>query len=266
MNSMSITKKELPVSPERREELSIFCRERTVSGLLKILGNIPDVLRSDYLDKTLPMPDRAIRNLRVMPLAWRIALRLSCLSVAMEAMRGCHRKNIAACYPWRAGLAFSHSFFQLGIGQHLHIGLKRNEEEPHQTGEIYLPLVTSKFNGHIDRVIISDPMLATGGSFVTVIEQLLEFFPPEKIILASVVAAPEGIFNLANLYPGIKVISAALDSHLNELGYIQPGLGDAGDKFFDRVDLEYFQQVKSIFSSEEWLLLVRKIQEANPVD
>ena len=79
--------------------------------------------------------------------------------------------------------------------------------------------------------MILDPMLATGGSMVATID-LLKKKGCRNIIALVLVAAPEGVKLVNEKHPDVKIYSAALDSHLNENGYIIPGLGDAGDKIF----------------------------------
>lgn len=82
-------------------------------------------------------------------------------------------------------------------------------------------------------VIITEPMLATGGTLNMVLSLLKEKGVEEKnIIIASLCAAPEGLRFLAEKYPGINVVVSALDERLNEKKYIVPGLGDFGDRFF----------------------------------
>lgn len=268
---MIIMKDDLPVSAETRQKLLDFSIEKRQDSSLVVLNGVPDILRHDYLNLALPLPDRAIRNIEVRSSAWRLALGVSCSLVTQSVLcLAKDRRRVVACYPWRAGLAFAPSFFRHNIGKHLHVGLRRDESQPHKTAEVYLPLSLPAsgrtFNDQFDQIVIADPMLATGGSFVTVIDQLLEFgVPEEKIILASVVTAPEGVYNLLRGYPRVRIITASLDSHLNELGYIQPGLGDAGDKFFDGLRLVDFKPIAAIFSSEEWRILKGKIKAANGV-
>lgn len=79
--------------------------------------------------------------------------------------------------------------------------------------------------------IVLDPMLATGGSASAAI-QVLKEGGASAVRLMCVVAAPEGVRRLQQDHPDVKVYSAALDRQLNELGYILPGLGDAGDRLF----------------------------------
>lgn len=85
-------------------------------------------------------------------------------------------------------------------------------------------------------VIITEPMLATGGTLNMVISLLKEKGVEEKnIIIATLCAAPEGLKRLEEKYPGINVVLTALDERLNEKKYIVPGLGDFGDRFFGTV-------------------------------
>jgi len=108
-------------------------------------------------------------------------------------------------------------------------------------------------------------MLATGGSGITIIDQLISLgIPQEKIILASIISAPEGVFTLLDLYPGIRIITASLDKNLNCLAYIVPGLGDAGDKFFCGLTMDYFKPYRDVFSDKEWFILISLIRKANP--
>ena len=79
--------------------------------------------------------------------------------------------------------------------------------------------------------IVVDPMLATGGSMISTID-LLKAKGCQHIKVLVLVAAPEGIKALEKAHPDIELYCAAIDDHLNEHGYIIPGLGDAGDKIF----------------------------------
>ena len=107
------------------------------------------------------------------------------------------------------------------------VGLSRNEEtlEPEHYFE--------KFVGKLDErtALIVDPMLATAGSMNATID-LLKRRGCKDIRALVLVAAPEGIAALNAAHPDVRCWTAAIDSHLNENGYIIPGLGDAGDKIF----------------------------------
>lgn len=109
-----------------------------------------------------------------------------------------------------------------------HIGLYRNEEtlKPME----YLVKLPADLNRTI---LICDPMLATAGSMLATIDTLLYRGAKERdITLITLVCAPEGLEALRETYKNIAIYTAAIDSHLNDIGYIVPGLGDAGDRFF----------------------------------
>ena len=83
-----------------------------------------------------------------------------------------------------------------------------------------------------DRLVIAvDPMLATGNSSVAAID-LLKAAGAKNIRFLCLLAAPEGIKRMQEAHPDVPIVTAAIDSHLNENGYIVPGLGDAGDRMF----------------------------------
>ncbi|MBF9031038.1 uracil phosphoribosyltransferase [Rhodobacterales bacterium HKCCE3408] len=83
-----------------------------------------------------------------------------------------------------------------------------------------------------DRLVIAvDPMLATGNSSAAAID-LLKQAGATNIRFLCLLAAPEGVKRMAEAHPDVPIVTAALDSHLNEKGYIVPGLGDAGDRMF----------------------------------
>jgi uracil phosphoribosyltransferase len=84
---------------------------------------------------------------------------------------------------------------------------------------------------NIDLSILVDPMLATGGSAVAAVD-ILKRWGAKKIKYVGIIAAPEGVRTLQQAHPEVPVHLAAIDSHLNEFGYIVPGLGDAGDRQF----------------------------------
>jgi uracil phosphoribosyltransferase len=90
-----------------------------------------------------------------------------------------------------------------------------------------------RFVGKLDArmALILDPMLATAGSMIATID-MLKKNGAKHIRGLVLVAAPEGIARLERAHPDVDIYTAAIDSHLNEVGYIIPGLGDAGDKIF----------------------------------
>lgn len=108
-----------------------------------------------------------------------------------------------------------------------HIGMYRNEETLKPVRYYY------KAPKDIENreVIILDPMLATGGSGVDAITALKES-GAKKIKFLCIIAAPEGIRKIQAEYPDVQIYCAAIDEKLNDVGYIVPGLGDAGDRIF----------------------------------
>ncbi|MEJ6475899.1 uracil phosphoribosyltransferase [Pseudoalteromonas piscicida] len=128
----------------------------------------------------------------------------------------------------RAGLGMLDGILQLIPAAKVSVvGLQRNEEtlEPVPYFE--------KLVGNIDArlALVIDPMLATGGSLVATID-MLKKAGCKEIRAVVLVAAPEGVKMVEEAHPDVEIYTASLDSHLNEKGYIVPGLGDAGDKIF----------------------------------
>ncbi len=80
-------------------------------------------------------------------------------------------------------------------------------------------------------MMVVDPMLATGHSAIAAVSRLKEA-KPKSIKFINLVAAPEGIDQFHQAHPDVEIITASIDSHLNDHGYIVPGLGDAGDRFY----------------------------------
>ncbi len=108
-----------------------------------------------------------------------------------------------------------------------HIGLYRDPETL-QPVEYYCKLPADIEERE---VIVVDPMLATGGSAIDAISQIKKRNPRE-IKFMCIIAAPEGLNALKEAHPDIDIFVGALDDHLNDHGYIVPGLGDAGDRIF----------------------------------
>ena len=108
-----------------------------------------------------------------------------------------------------------------------HIALYRNEETLEPV-EYFCKLPADCANRE---VFVVDPMLATGGSAIAAI-QMLKNRGVKNIHFMCVIAAPEGIKKMQEAHPDVDMIIGALDDHLNEKGYIVPGLGDAGDRIF----------------------------------
>ncbi len=147
----------------------------------------------------------------------------------LEKTKGYKLKHEIVLVPvLRAGLGMVSGFLEIipdaKVG---HIGLQRDETTLKPIEYYYK---TPK-NINLSKVILLDPMLATGGSGSEAINYLKKR-EVKNLIYACLVAAPEGIHKLEEEHPDIKIFGAALDRQLNERGYILPGLGDAGDRTF----------------------------------
>ncbi|MBS72322.1 MAG: uracil phosphoribosyltransferase [Thermoplasmata archaeon] len=129
----------------------------------------------------------------------------------------------------RAGLGMSDVAHEmLPMARILHIGLFRDEEtlEP----VYYYDKLPTPPN--VDLAFVVDPMLATGGSAIAAIDRLKETGISD-IRFIGLIAAPEGVSALLEAHPDVKIWLASIDERLNEVGYILPGLGDAGDRIMD---------------------------------
>lgn len=153
----------------------------------------------------------------------------STVETPLETTKGYNLKHQIVLVPvLRAGLSMVSAFIDMiptaKVG---HIGLQRDEETLKPVDYYYK---TPK-NLEISKVIVLDPMLATGGSASAAISYLKEK-GAKDCTLASLIAAPEGVNKMAQDHPDVKVFTSALDRELNSVGYILPGLGDAGDRTF----------------------------------
>jgi uracil phosphoribosyltransferase len=143
----------------------------------------------------------------------------------VERIRG---RKVTVVPILRAGLGMLEGVLQMIPNAKVSVvGLSRNHDtlQPEQYFE--------RFVGHLDErtALIVDPMLATAGSMIAT-ARLLKERGCRDVRALVLVAAPEGIRALDAAHPDVRCWTAAIDSHLNEHGYILPGLGDAGDRIF----------------------------------
>ncbi len=141
------------------------------------------------------------------------------------------QKPIAVVPILRAGLALlDGAQTVLPTASIYHLGMVRDEEtlEP----RCYVNKLPEQFEPET-RVLISEPMLATGGTIMATMKELVaRGVSPEMIRIISVVTAPPALQKLSASYPALNIYAACIDEHLNEQGFIVPGLGDAGDRTF----------------------------------
>ncbi|HEY9597413.1 MAG TPA: uracil phosphoribosyltransferase [Cyanophyceae cyanobacterium] len=131
----------------------------------------------------------------------------------------------------RAGLALLEGAQTLlPLASVYHLGAVRNEET--LEASCYLNKLPQRFNPDT-RAIITDPMLATGGTIMMVMDELTKRgLDPALTRIICVVAAPQALQKLGGSYPSLTIYSAILDEGLNNRGFIVPGLGDAGDRAY----------------------------------
>jgi uracil phosphoribosyltransferase len=138
------------------------------------------------------------------------------------------REKIGLVPILRAGLGMVDGVWEMMPGAEVwHIGLYRDEKTLRPV-QYYNKLPVDPT---VQVCLILDPMLATGGSGVATVD-ILKKWGAQRIKFVGIIAAPEGIETLHTAHPDIPIHLAAIDSHLNDIGFIVPGLGDAGDRQF----------------------------------
>lgn len=148
-----------------------------------------------------------------------------CGPIQAQQIKG---KKITVVPILRAGLGMLDGVLELVPSAKISvIGVYRNEETLEPVP--YFEKLASDIDSRMALVV--DPMLATGGSMIAAID-MLKKAGCSSIRALVLVAAPEGIAKVQAAHPDVDIFTASIDSHLNEQGYIIPGLGDAGDKIF----------------------------------
>jgi uracil phosphoribosyltransferase len=188
----------------------------------------------------------SLRDVSTTPPEFRRLVRASAMLLAAEALADLETKlvqvptplGVASCRVLahsvavvpvlRAGLGMAEGVLDvIPEAEVWHIGLRRDETtlEPEQ----YYTRVPKL--ARVDLAILVDPMLATGGSAVHACE-LLKASGVRRLKFLAILAAPEGIARLSAAMPDVDIHVGEIDQCLNEIGYIFPGLGDAGDRQF----------------------------------
>jgi uracil phosphoribosyltransferase len=188
----------------------------------------------------------ALRDISTAPAEFRRLIRTSAMLLAAEATADLVTKDVEIQTPLarttcrvladsiaivpvlRAGLGMADGVLDvIPEAEVWHIGLRRNEQT--LVPEQYYTRVPQV--ARVDLALVVDPMLATGGSAVHACELLKACGVPRLKYLA-ILAAPEGIERLSAAMPDVSIHLGAIDERLNEVGFIYPGLGDAGDRQF----------------------------------
>jgi uracil phosphoribosyltransferase len=187
-----------------------------------------------------------LRDSRTDPKLFRELLREMAVLLAYEATTDLATKELVVTTPMgqaqgyqlaeriglvpvlRAGMGIVEGIWNLMPNTEVwHIGLFRDEQTLEPV-EYYNRLPVSPT---VDVCLVLDPMLATGGSAVATVD-ILKKWGASRIKFLGVIAAPEGVERLTTAHPDVPVYLAVIDEKLNEIGYIVPGLGDAGDRLF----------------------------------
>lgn len=192
-------------------------------GILRDARTEPKKFREIVRELSWLLGYEALADARVRPVEVRTPL---------ETTQGAELADRIGLVPiLRAGLGMVDAMLELmPTAQVWHLGLFRDERTLRPV-EYYNKLPDS---ASVDLCLILDPMLATGGSATAAIEVLKRWgaVHPVRIKLVNLIAAPEGVEAVSKAHPDVEIYCAALDRQLNDVGYIMPGLGDAGDRQF----------------------------------
>ncbi len=205
---MSVTQVTHPLV---RHKLGLLRDVRTDTEMFRRLVNELTLLLTYEATKDIELEDVDVET----PLEW----------TRSERIPG---KKIAVCPILRAGVGMLDGVLSLiPVARVGFIGLYRNEETLEPV-EYYVKLPTDVAERD---VLVLDPMLATGNSTAAAVTTLKNAGARHVTVIA-LIAAPEGVGRVEREHPDVHIVVASLDSHLNEKGYIVPGLGDAGDRLY----------------------------------
>lgn len=198
------------------------------------------VLRYGYPHQPLCLQTKGLR--------FRINAEIIIKQIVEQITQEVDKKKVVILLPWRSALAFVKSFQEVGIHNFYHLSSKRNEETLETEVDFEEGCMSES-----DTVIIADPMLASGNTIIDSIQRCVKKgINPKNIIVSVVLAAPEGVSKVKAVYPEVTIMIGQLDSHLDEKGYIVPGLGDFGDKYFTDMNLvDMCQMVSRLNLSQE---------------
>ena len=196
--------------PLIQHKLTIMRDKATPTNLFKQLLDEISMLMGYELTRDLPLEDIEIET-----------------PVCKTVQKTIAGKKLVIVPILRAGLGMVDGLLRLApVARVGHIGLYR-DPDTHEPVEYYCKMPDLKDR----KVIIVDPMLATGGSATDAIT-MVKRRGGESITLMCLVAAPEGVKKVQDAHPDVDIYCASLDECLNDHAYIVPGLGDAGDRIF----------------------------------
>jgi uracil phosphoribosyltransferase len=182
---------------------------------------------------TKPKKFRELIREIAMLLAYEATADLSLTDIQVETPMGATsgallQEKIGLVPILRAGLGMVDGVWEMMPSSEVwHIGLYRDEETLRPV-QYYNKLPVDPT---VQVCLVLDPMLATGGSATATVD-ILKRWGAQRIKFVGIIAAPEGIQVLHKAHPDVPIHIAVVDSHLNEIGFIVPGLGDAGDRQF----------------------------------
>jgi uracil phosphoribosyltransferase len=197
--------------PLVQHKLGLLRDAETTTEMFRRLVNELTLLLTYEATKEMSLEEIDVRT----PLEWTKARRIP-------------GKKVAVCPILRAGVGMLDGVLSLiPVARVGFIGLYRNEETLEPV-EYYVKLPADVAERE---VLLLDPMLATGNSTAAAVETLKRA-GATHITLIALIAAPEGVDRITRDHPDVRIVVASVDSHLNEKGYIVPGLGDAGDRLY----------------------------------
>lgn len=188
--------------------------------LLRNIDTKPKKFRELVRELAMLLGYEATRDLQLRPLT---------VETPMGAAQGSELLDKIGLVPiLRAGLGMVEGIWEMMPGAEVwHIGLYRDEQTLRPVSYYNkLPTIPT-----VQVCLVLDPMLATGGSAVATVD-ILKRWGAERVKFVGLLAAPEGIARLSEAHPDVPIHVAAIDERLNDIGYIVPGLGDAGDRQF----------------------------------
>ncbi|MEZ6063517.1 MAG: uracil phosphoribosyltransferase [Planctomycetaceae bacterium] len=209
--------------PETVHVLDNHSLVRHHMSMLRDVSTAPAAFRQHVKILSLLLLAEATRDLRMRDCA---------VTTPMEAMQGQQLAGRIAAVPiLRAGLGMTAAVTELIPDVEVrHLGFYRDEQTA-QPVRYYDKLPAG---APADVALLLDPMLATGGSACMAIETLREW-GVGRIVMLSIIAAPEGIRLVTERFPDVIIYTCVIDRELNDRRFILPGLGDAGDRMFNTV-------------------------------